>query len=217
MALPPTTTLPNTKDITQPIPIILDGPSYSAWSQNMSRWFKVYCLREYVSSEEPQPVARKEEPAVAFSKHLQTLKSIHYMIISWFPNTCAISISMTFGNLDNAKDVWDMLAQCYNTTNLSQRFQIVTKLHRMLQDPGQSILDFYSHMTHLWNQLALCELEWRDRDDASDYIAFHDSLCLAEFLTAIRDEFENTRASLLQCSPLPSLESALSELVSEKT
>jgi hypothetical protein len=72
-------------------------------------------------------------------------------------------------------------------------------------------------MTHLWNQLALCEPEWRDKDDASDYITFRDSLRLTEFLTAIRDEFEHTRASLLHHSPLPSLESALSELVSEET
>jgi hypothetical protein len=72
-------------------------------------------------------------------------------------------------------------------------------------------------MTHLWNQLALYEPEWRDKDDASDYIIFRDSLRLAEFLTTIRDEFENTRASLPHRSPLPSLESALSELVSKET
>jgi hypothetical protein len=72
-------------------------------------------------------------------------------------------------------------------------------------------------MTHLWNQLALCKLEWRDKDDASDYITFHDSLRLVEFLTAIRDEFENARASLLHRSPLSSVESALSKLILEKT
>jgi hypothetical protein len=124
---------------------------------------------------------------------------------------------MTFGNLDNAKDIWDMLAQRYNTIDLAQRFHIVTKLHHMCQEPSQSITDFYSQMTHLLNQLALCESEWRDTDDAFHYIAFHNSLCLAEFLTAIRDEFENTQASLPHHSPLPSLEIALSELVSEET
>jgi hypothetical protein len=124
---------------------------------------------------------------------------------------------MTFGNLDNAKNVWDMLAQRYNTTNLAQQFHIVTKLHRMRQEPGKSIIEFYSQMTHLWNLLALCEPEWRDKDEAFDYIAFRDNLHLVEFLTAIRDEFKNTRASLLHRSPLSSLESAFSELVSEET
>jgi hypothetical protein len=184
MALP-NSTLPHTKDITQPIPIILDGSNYPTWSQNMSRWLKGHCLWEYVSGEESQLVAGIAETIAAFSTRLRTWKSINYRIISWFSNTCVVSISMTFGNLDNAKVVWDMLAQRYNTTDLAQRFQIVTKLHRMHQEPGQSITDFYSQMTHLWNQLALYEPEWRDKDDASDYIAFRDSLRLAEFLIAI--------------------------------
>jgi hypothetical protein len=110
----------------------------------MSRWLKGHCLWEYVYGEEPQPVAGIAETAAAFSTRLRTWKSIHYKIISWFSNTCVISISMTFGNLDNAKDVWDMLAQCYNTIDLAQRFQIVTKLHRMRQEPSQSITNFYS-------------------------------------------------------------------------
>ena len=76
--------------------------------------------------------------------------------------------------------------------DLAQQFLIVTKLHCMRQKPCQNITDFYSQMTHLWNQLALCEPEWMDKDDAFDYITFRDSLRLAEFLTTIRDEFENT-------------------------
>jgi hypothetical protein len=139
------------------------------------------------------------------------------MITYWFSNTCVVSISLTFGNLDNAKDIWDMLAQRYNTTNLAQRFQTVTKLHRMHQEPGQSIIEFYSQMTHLWNQLALYEPKWRNKDDASNYITFRDILHLDEFLTATRNEFKNTRASLLHHTPLLSLESALCELISEET
>jgi hypothetical protein len=69
MALP-NSILPHTKDITQPIPIILDGSNYLAWSQNMSRWLKGHCLREYVSGEESQPVAGIAETAAAFSTRL---------------------------------------------------------------------------------------------------------------------------------------------------
>jgi hypothetical protein len=118
MALP-NFILPHTKDITQPIPIILDGSNYPTWSQNMSRWLKGHCLWEYVSGEKSQPVAGIAETTATFSTRLRPWKSIHYRIISWFSNTCVISISMTFGNLDNAKDVWDMLAQRYNTTDLA--------------------------------------------------------------------------------------------------
>jgi hypothetical protein len=121
MALP-NSTLSHTKDITQHIPIILDGSNYPTYSQNISRWLKGHCLWKYVSGEESQPVAGIAETTAYFSTRLRTWKSIHYWIISWFFNTCVVSISMTFGNLDNAKDVWDMLAQCYNTIDLAQRF-----------------------------------------------------------------------------------------------
>jgi len=59
---------------------------------------------------------------------------------------------LIFGNLDIAKEIWvlwDMLAQCYNTNNLAQRFQIVTKLNHMRQKSRQNIVDFYSQMTYL--------------------------------------------------------------------
>ena len=61
-----TCTLPNAKDITQPIPIILDGSNYPAWSQNMSRWLNGHCLLKYVSSEEPKPITRIAKPTAAF-------------------------------------------------------------------------------------------------------------------------------------------------------
>jgi hypothetical protein len=146
-----------TKDITQPIQIILDGSNYPAWAQSMSRWLKGHCLWEYVFGEELKPIAGEKESNAEISSRLRTWQSTHYMIISWFANTCVASISLTFGNLDNANEVWDTLAQRYNTTNLTQRFQIATKFNHMCQEPCQNIIDFYSQMTYLWNQLSLCE------------------------------------------------------------
>ncbi|GAV76933.1 hypothetical protein CFOL_v3_20406, partial [Cephalotus follicularis] len=44
-----------------------------------------------------------------------------------------------------------------------------------------------------------------------------DKLRLTQFLMALRDDFEPTRASILNRQPLPSLETALSKLISEET
>ncbi|GAV82912.1 hypothetical protein CFOL_v3_26363, partial [Cephalotus follicularis] len=44
-----------------------------------------------------------------------------------------------------------------------------------------------------------------------------DKLRLTQFLMALRDDFEPTRASILNRQPLLSLETALSELISEET
>jgi hypothetical protein len=68
---------------------------------------------------------------------------------------------MTFVTFDSAKDVWDMLAQRYNTINLDQHFQIVTKLTWMTKNLGQSVTEFYSEMTYLWDKF----LFWWSRMD----------------------------------------------------
>lgn len=44
-----------------------------------------------------------------------------------------------------------------------------------------------------------------------------DSMQLLQFLMPLRDEFEHARASLLQRLPLPSLKSAVVELIYEET
>ncbi|GAV82125.1 hypothetical protein CFOL_v3_25578, partial [Cephalotus follicularis] len=44
-----------------------------------------------------------------------------------------------------------------------------------------------------------------------------DKLRLTQFLMALRDDFEPTRVSILNRKPLTSLETALSELISEET
>jgi hypothetical protein len=36
-------------------------------------------------------------------------------------------------------------------------------------------------------------------------------------MMALRDDFESTRASLLHCQPLPTLDATISELISEET
>ncbi|GAV62640.1 hypothetical protein CFOL_v3_06163, partial [Cephalotus follicularis] len=46
---------------------------------------------------------------------------------------------------------------------------------------------------------------------------YRDKLQLNQFLVTLRDDFEPTHASLLNRQPLPSLDTAISELISEET
>lgn len=84
----------------------------------------------------------------------------------------------------------------------------------MTKNLGQSVTEFYSEMTYLWDNFFFGDLEWINVTDASQYTAFHDSKRLIQFLTAIRDEFETTQASFFHRSSLSSLESALGEIIS---
>ncbi|GAV56568.1 hypothetical protein CFOL_v3_00110 [Cephalotus follicularis] len=72
-------------------------------------------------------------------------------------------------------------------------------------------------MSYYWGLLAVYEPKWHCQEDHTLFTAYRDKLRLTQILMALRDDFEPTRASILNRQPLPSLEVALSELISEET
>ncbi|XP_061949876.1 uncharacterized protein LOC133673190 isoform X2 [Populus nigra] len=76
-----------------------------------------------------------------------------------------------------------------------------------------SIQEFYSAMTDLWDQLALTELA--ELKACGAYIERREQQRLVQFLIALRSDFEGLRA-ILHRSPLPSVDSVVSELLAEE-
>ena len=87
----------------------------------------------------------------------------------------------------------------------------------MRQEPGQSIISFLAQMSAIWDHLALSDPEWSCSHDASKYVLHRDHQRLNLFLMALTSDYELVRVSLLHWDPLPTLEHAISELVSKET
>ncbi|GAV80528.1 UBN2 domain-containing protein [Cephalotus follicularis] len=124
---------------------------------------------------------------------------------------------MHFSRFDLAKEAWDFLASQYTSADLAHQYQLVSTLNRLRQESGQSIDEFHSQVSYYWGLLAVYEPKWHCQEDQTLFTAYRDKLRLTQFLMALRDDFEPTRASILNRQPLPSLETALSELISEET
>jgi hypothetical protein len=77
-----------------------------------------------------------------------------------------------------------------------------------------SIQEFYYAMTDLWDQLALTESA--ELKICGAYIKRKEQQRLVQFLTALRNDFEGLRGSILYCSPLPSIDSVVNELLAEE-
>ena len=87
----------------------------------------------------------------------------------------------------------------------------------MRQEPGQSIADFYSQTNHLWEQLSVVDPKLESSKDIQTFATWLDRRKFMHFMMALRGDFESTRASLLHRQPLPTLEAAVAELISEET
>ena len=93
-----------------------------------------------------------------YKEHLEEWESIQSKILSWFINTSIPSIHNLLPRLETVEAAWKFLADHYNCTNDSSlEFHIESKLYQMRQETGQSISDFYSQTSTMWEQLSAAD------------------------------------------------------------
>ena len=105
----------------------------------------------------------------------------------------------------------ELSRQAIQLDKLYPQYKLKLDILNLKQQPKQSVADFYSQISLIWNQLALIEPNWTH--DAGLYYQFHEEFRLVQFLMTLRDEFEFVRTFILYQSPLPSIDTALSELI----
>ena len=221
----------NERDIIRPITIMLDGStSYHAWSQNMTIFLKGRKLWRYVTGSIPKPVPNLKSKAIAaeesskiavttddYEERLEEWESIQSKILSWFINTSIPSIHNLLRRLEIAEAAWKFLADRYNCTNDSSlEFHIESKLYQMRQETSQSISDFYSQTSTMWEQLSAVDPPLVCFKDIELLVKYRDRRKFMHFMMGLREDFEPTRASLLSWSPIPSLDTTVKELISEE-
>ncbi|GFZ05934.1 hypothetical protein Acr_18g0001040 [Actinidia rufa] len=90
----------------------------------------------------------------------------------------------------------------------------VTSAHWSLD---KSISAFLPQIYSIWDQLAPSEPKWLCAGDSTLFATYRDQQRLILFLMGLSDIYEPVRTSLLHRIPLPTLEQAISELLSEET
>ena len=201
----------------RPIVITLEGPNYIPWSQAMSSFLKGRKLWRYVTGDITAPVQGTAETPTEYIVRLEEWDSKNHQIITWIRNTSIPSISLQFGRFDTAHALWDFLATRYTTADLACQYQLLTSLCRQRQEPGQSISAYLPQIYSIWDQLTPSEPQWVSDVDATLFATYRDQQRLILFLMGLTDAYEPVRASLLHRSPLPTLDQAISELLSEET
>ena len=157
-------------DIAKPITVSSDGTNYVLWAQEMSSFLRGRKLWRYVTGDIVEPQKKQDEDSEKFKDRLEEWDCKNHQILTWFRNTCEPAIKRHFGRLETAKEVWDMLAKRYSTSDIAHQFQLLGQLHHLKQEPGQSVSDFLSQLQAIWDQLAVSDPNWYDPRDAELYI-----------------------------------------------
>ncbi|XP_010265970.1 PREDICTED: uncharacterized protein LOC104603606 [Nelumbo nucifera] len=126
-------------------------------------------------------------------------------------------IKLEFRKYESPKEVWDFLQARYSISDDAHQFQLYRRLHRMKQQPEQTIHNYVSELQVLWDQLAQCEPEWDSTSAAITYSKLRDHQRVWHLLMTLRNEYEPISGTLLHHCPLPSLEVVIKDLLSEET
>ena len=117
----------------------------------MCSYFKGRKLWLYVSGDCPIPKKVDKETNSAYAIQIEDWESANHHIITWFRNTSIPSIVDEFGNLDIAKEVWDLLVTRYARPSGARNFKLTRKLYQIRQEPGERITMYHSRLKSIWD------------------------------------------------------------------
>ena len=86
----------------------------------------------------------------------------------------------------------------------------------MRQETGQSISDFYSQTSTMWEQLFAADPLLVCSKDIELFVKYRDRRKFMHFIMGLHEDFEPTRASLLSQSLTSSLDATVKELIYEE-
>ena len=133
-------------EIFRPIHVIFNGDNFAQWSQAMRSYLKGRKLWLYVSGDRLIPEQVDKETDSAYAIRIEDWESANHHIITWFRNTTILSIVDEFGNIDTAKEVWDLLVTWYAGPSGARNFKLTRELYQIHQEPGERITVYHSRL-----------------------------------------------------------------------
>ena len=184
-------------DISHLIYVIFYGDNFAQWSQAMHSYLKGRKLWLYVSGDRPIQAKEDKETDYAYSIRIEDWESTNHQIITWFRNTSIPSIVDEFGNIDIAKEVWDLLVTRYAEPSGARNFKLARKLYQILQEPSERITVYHSWLKSIWDQLIASEPVLSNSTNTKLVYAHREQGRLFQFLMGLRDEFESAISHIL--------------------
>ena len=140
-------------EIARSIHVIFNGDNFAQWSQVIRSNLKGRKLWLYVSGDCPIPEQVHKEADSAYAIRIEDWESANHQIITWFCNTSIPSIVDEFGDINIAKEVWDLLVTRYAGPSGACSFKLTRKLYQIRQELGEWITIYHSQLKSIWDQL----------------------------------------------------------------
>ena len=92
-----------------------------------------------------------KETYSGYAIKIEDWESANHHIITWFRTTSIPSIIDEFGNIDIAKEVWDLFVTWYVGPSGARNFKLTCELYQIRQEPGERITVYHSRLKSIWD------------------------------------------------------------------
>ena len=161
-------------EISRPFHVIFNGDNFARWSRSMRSYLKNHKLWLYVSGDCPILEKVDKETVSAYAIRIKDWESANHHIITWFCNTSIPSIIGVFGNINIAKEVWDLLVTRYVGPSGAHNFKLTHELYQISQKPGERITVYHGRLKSIWDQLITSELLLSNSADTKFVYVHHE-------------------------------------------
>ncbi|RVW93889.1 hypothetical protein CK203_028238 [Vitis vinifera] len=196
-----------------PLCVKFTGTNYSTWAFQFELFLKGKDLWGHINGRDVEkPSTFEKSQDVGFSPSWAVLDA---RIMSWLLGSVEPHIVTHLRPHRSAQSMWAYLKKVYHQDNDARRFQLEHAI-AMFQYGSLSIQDYHSAFLTLWHEYA--DLVTADVPIAalSTIQTIHATTQRDQFLMKLRPEYESVRSSLLNRSPIPSLDICFGELLREE-
>ncbi|RVW89894.1 Retrovirus-related Pol polyprotein from transposon RE1 [Vitis vinifera] len=189
-----------------PLCVKFTGTNYSTWAFQFELFLKGKDLWGHIDGtdvEKPSTFDKSQDVGTSHSWAVLDAR-----IMSWLLGSVEPHIVTHLRPHRSAQSMWAYLKKVYHQDNDARRFQLEHAI-AMFQHGSLSIQDYYSAFLTLWHEYA--DLVTADVPIAalSTIQTIHATTRRDQFLMKLRPEYESVRSSLLNRSPVPSLDICL--------
>lgn len=190
----------------------LDGAdSYGSWAEHAETILVSRKLEGYV-------LGTIHKPAEENTKEGQKWKTTNALIRAWLLSSVSPQIAKQVERIKDVSEIWRLLKGTFSGVGNEM---LACKIQKELQDVRQgdkSVVDYVSELKRLWSDMDYYDpLKLECSNCVEAYNKWMEKRRVRDFLNGLNLKFENRRAAIYGSDKSPSLEQAISAIISEET
>ncbi|XP_071681833.1 uncharacterized protein [Lolium perenne] len=185
--------------------------TYASWAEHAETILVSRKLEGYI-------LGTVEKPTEEDSKEGQRWKMTNALVRAWLLSSVSPQIAKQVERIKEASEIWRLLKGTFSGVGNEM---LACRIQRELQELCQgerSVVEYVSELKRLWS-----DLDYYDPIDLEcgkcieRFSKWTERKRVRDFLNGLNSKFENRRAALYGARKLPSLEQAISAIISEET